>query len=42
MKKFAVIFKTIRDLPVPEEYKDVNRRMVDLVGECDGFLESIR
>lgn len=38
MKKYAVIFKTQRDLPVPKEYLEVNRRMVELLKNWKGYL----
>lgn len=38
MKKYAVIFKTFRDLPIPEDYLQVNKRMVELVSTYGGYL----
>lgn len=38
MKKYAVIFKTFRDLPVPKEYIDINLKLQADVKAIDGFL----
>ncbi len=38
MKKYAVIFKTLRDFPVPQEYLEINKRMVELVESYGGYL----
>ena len=39
MKKYAVIFKTQRELPIPKEYLEINERMVELVESYGGFLD---
>ena len=38
MKKYAVIFKTKRELPIPSDYLEVNKRMVELVSQLPGYL----
>lgn len=38
MNKYAVIFKTYRDLPVPQEYLDINKELQKLVTDIEGFL----
>ncbi|MDC1174103.1 antibiotic biosynthesis monooxygenase [Bacteriovoracaceae bacterium] len=38
MKHFAVIFKTQRDLPIPNEYLEINKKMVQLVTEYGGYV----
>lgn len=38
MKKYAVIFKTLRDLPVPREYLEINEKLHSLVKENKGFI----
>ena len=38
MSKFAVIFKTFRDLPVPQDYLDINLELQEKVKEIDGFI----
>lgn len=35
---YAVIFKTKRNLPVPADYVDMNKQLVESVSEMDDFL----
>ena len=39
MKYYAVIFRTIRDLPVSEEYSDINKQLFENVKKLDGFID---
>ena len=36
--QFAVIFKTKRELPIPSDYLEVNKRMVEIVSKLPGYL----
>ena len=38
MKTYAVIFKTLRELPMPKEYQDMNAQMFKLAQQQEGFL----
>ena len=37
-KEFAVIFKTLRSLPMPAEYHEMSAKLVELARARDGFL----
>lgn len=37
---FAVIFKTKRQLPMPQEYGDLNRQLAELAKSQPGFIKS--
>ena len=37
-KEYAVIFKTKRKLPIPDEYTDLNAKLAELVKGVEGFL----
>ncbi|MCB9025213.1 MAG: antibiotic biosynthesis monooxygenase [Bdellovibrionaceae bacterium] len=37
--KYAVIFKTVRELPIPQDYLAMSSRMVELVSQMDGFVK---
>lgn len=38
MPEFAVIFKSKRALPIPDEYGEVSNRLLELAREYKGFL----
>jgi heme-degrading monooxygenase HmoA len=42
-KEFAVIFRTKRSLPVPAEYAELSKKLVELLKEQTGFrrIESV-
>ncbi|MEK6627962.1 MAG: antibiotic biosynthesis monooxygenase [Bdellovibrionota bacterium] len=42
-KEYAVIFKTKRKMPIPDDYLEMSKKLVELVGGYKGFkrIESV-